>query len=200
IATWNVRTIYESGRLEQVRAECERLQLDIVGLAEEGWTLYYSGGNSHNHGVGFLVSPRIARAVTRVEPINERVMVITVQVKPSPLNIIQVYMPTTDGDDNKVHEVYKEVQRAVLLDWLEDNRLIALNTCFRHRKSQRYTWTAPGELHKNMIDYITIRRSHRIEHEDSRALVSADCGTDHQLVWARIRGKAWCKRRSDQKP
>uniref|UniRef100_H3ABE5 Reverse transcriptase domain-containing protein n=1 Tax=Latimeria chalumnae TaxID=7897 RepID=H3ABE5_LATCH len=203
IATWNVRTLYESGRLDQVRAECERLQLNIVGLAEvrwtgngqttnEGWTLYYSGGNSHNHGVGFLVSPRIARAVTR--PINEQVMVITVQAKPSPLNIIQVYMPTTDGDNNKVREVYKEVQRAViLLDWLEDNRLIALNTCFRHQKSQRYTWAAPGELHKNMIDYITIS-------EDSRALVSADCGTDHQLVWARIRGKAWCKRCSDQKP
>uniref|UniRef100_H3A3N0 Reverse transcriptase domain-containing protein n=1 Tax=Latimeria chalumnae TaxID=7897 RepID=H3A3N0_LATCH len=199
IAMWNVRTLYESGRLDQVRAERERLQLDIVGLVEvrwtgnsqttnEGWTLYCSGGNSHNHGVGFLVSPRIARAVTRVEPINEQVMVITVQAKPSPLNIIQVYMPTTDGDDNKVHEVYKEVQRAViLLDWLEDNRLIALNTCFQHQ----YTWAAPGELHKNTIDYITIRQRHRIECEDSRALVSADCGTDHQLVWARIRGKAW---------
>ena len=30
--------------------------------------------------------------------------------------------------------------------------------------------------------------------QDSRALVSADCGSDHQLVWAKIVGRAWSRK------
>ena len=46
-----------------------------------------------------------------------------------------------------------------LLDWLEDNKLIAVNTCFRHRFSQKFTWTSRGDSYHNQIDYITMRRS-----------------------------------------
>ena len=29
----------------------------------------------------------------------------------------------------------------LLLDWMEDNKLVAANTCFQHRCGQRYTCT-----------------------------------------------------------
>ena len=58
IATWNVRTLYECGKLSQVKAEAERLSIDIMGMSEtrwtgngqfqtDGWTFYYSGGAHH---------------------------------------------------------------------------------------------------------------------------------------------------------
>ena len=230
--------------MEQVQSEAERLHLDVLGLAEtrwpgigeyscDGWTLYYSGGKQHQHGVGFLVSPMTARAITAVTPISERIMMIRINAKPSPVNIIQVYFPTTDANDDEVISMYKKVQDLVdgcakkerllvigdfnakigentcrqscgkfglgetnerglrLLDWLEDNRMIAVNTCFRHSFKQKYTWSSPGDKYYNQIDFIAIRKRNWRECIDSRALPSADCGSDHQLVWARIVGRSW---------
>ena len=38
IATWNVRTMYETGRTAQVAREFQRYRLDILGLTEVRWT------------------------------------------------------------------------------------------------------------------------------------------------------------------
>ena len=70
----------------------------------------------------------------------------------------------------------------MLLDGLETNKLIAVNTCFRHRKGQRWTWIQPGGRCRNQIDFIVTRRKDSRECEDARALPSADCGSDHQMV------------------
>ena len=78
-----------------------------------------------------------------------------------------------------------------LLDWLDDNALIALNTCFKHRTREKYTWTSPNGRHKNMIDFLIMRRRDRRECLDARALPSADCGSDHQLIWTKIRWRQW---------
>ena len=55
-------------------------------------------------------------------------------------------------------------------------------------------------LHKNQIDFITLRRRDRKEWKDARILKSADCGTDHHLVWAKIEGCAWSKTLRKRKP
>ena len=34
IATWNVRTLYQEGKIENVIKEMDRMNLNIVGLAE----------------------------------------------------------------------------------------------------------------------------------------------------------------------
>ncbi|XP_072023026.1 uncharacterized protein [Amphiura filiformis] len=78
-----------------------------------------------------------------------------------------------------------------LLDWLSDNKLVDVNTCFQHRRNQLYTWCSPGGLWKNQIDFIAIRLRDRRECIDSRSLRSADCGTDHQLVWMKVKGRSW---------
>ena len=35
-----------------------------------------------------------------------------------------------------------------LLDWMEDNSLIVVNTCFQNRQKVRYTWISPGDNQK----------------------------------------------------
>ena len=38
IGTWNVRTLYQSGKIDNCMMEMERLQIDVLGLAEVRWT------------------------------------------------------------------------------------------------------------------------------------------------------------------
>ena len=82
IATWNVRTLFECGKLQQVRQEAERLAIDILGMAEVRWpgegmikssksTFYYKGEQQHQHGVGLLFSEKANDAVMKVQPVNE---------------------------------------------------------------------------------------------------------------------------------
>ena len=245
IATWNVRTMSDCGKLEQVRMEAERLNLDVLGLAEtrwtssgqvntNGWMLYYVGDdNVHQRGVGFLVSPKTVRSVLKVQPISDRIIMMRLNAKPKPITIIQIYMPTSEAEDEEILSIYAMLQKVVdecpkkdrlmvmgdfnaqiganrhhlscgrfgvgegndrgqtLLDWLSDNKLVAVNTCFQHRRNQLYTWCSPGGRWKNQIDFIAIRLRDRRECIDSRALRSADCGTDHQLVWMKVKGRSW---------
>ena len=124
-ATWNVRTLYGAGRLHQVQKEAERLQLDVVGLAEvrwmnsgmtktENWNFYYVGDDDlHQRGVGFLVSPKVKKSVLKVEPVNDRLIMLRLNAKPRPITVIPMYMPTTNGDEAEVLEVYAEMQRII---------------------------------------------------------------------------------------
>ena len=249
IATWNVRTMNECGKLQQVRMEAERLSLDVLGLAEvrwkssgqvntNGWMFYYIGDDKvHQRGVGFLLAPKTVKAILKVQPISDRIIMIRLDAKPQPLTIIQIYMPTTEAEDDEVFSIYAILQKVVdecpkkdrlvvmgdfnaqiganrehlscgkfsvgegndrgqmLLDWLSDNKLIAVNTCFQHRKNQLYTWCSPGGQWKNQIDFITTRLRDRRECKDSRSLRSADCGSDHQLVWMKLKGRSWNKKK-----
>ena len=65
IATWNVCTLYQKGQLENVMQEMQRLEIDVLGLSEVRWTdtgsfdkqgyhIIWSGGQKHEHGVGFI--------------------------------------------------------------------------------------------------------------------------------------------------
>lgn len=54
-------------------------------------------------------------------------------------------------------------ERGKILDWMEDNIVLAFNICFPHREAQRYTWTSLGNLLKNQIDFILVRRQDRRE-------------------------------------
>ena len=249
IATWNVRTMNDCGKLHQVRMEAERLSLDVLGLAEvrwtstgqvntNGWMFYYTGDDkAHQRGVGFLVAPKTVKSVLKVQPISDRIIVIRLNAKPQPMTIIQVYMPTTETEDDEVLSIHAMLQKVVdecpkkdrlvvmgdfnaqiganrqhmscgkfgvgegndrgqmFLDWLSDNKLIAVNTCFQHRKNQLYTWCSPGGQWKNQIDFIAIRLRDRRECKDSRALRSADCGSDHQLVWMKLKGRSWNRKK-----
>ena len=74
IGTWNVRTLNQLGKLENLRQEMESLDLDVLGLSEtryikegtvhlDGYTFIYSGGEEHQHGVGFMVKSSVEKSV-----------------------------------------------------------------------------------------------------------------------------------------
>ncbi|GFO49317.1 endonuclease exonuclease phosphatase domain containing protein [Plakobranchus ocellatus] len=65
IATWNVRTLHQKGKSENVIQEMNRIKFNLLGLAEVRWTrvgsmkqgsktLIYSRGHTHKRRVGIL--------------------------------------------------------------------------------------------------------------------------------------------------
>ena len=75
VAKWNVNTLGQAGKLENIKKKAARLKLDIVGVSEVRWTLvgqledengkfFYSGGETHYCGVGVLVRREVAAAVS----------------------------------------------------------------------------------------------------------------------------------------
>src|SRR5215469_961801 len=64
IAIWNVRTLYQIGKLENVKREMNRMRVDMLGLSEVRWpgvgcnqmdnggTFVFVGGDTAERGVG----------------------------------------------------------------------------------------------------------------------------------------------------
>ncbi|GFN86398.1 craniofacial development protein 2-like protein [Plakobranchus ocellatus] len=82
IATWNVRTLHQKLKLENVTKEMDRGKLNILGLAEVRWTG------------------------------TDRVVVAKTVAKPLNLGIIQVYAPRSDSEDVEVEKFYEEIEKA----------------------------------------------------------------------------------------
>ena len=62
IGTWNVRTLYQCGKLENVKKEMTRLKINILGINKTRWLkngdcmiddfkIIYSRGDKHERGV-----------------------------------------------------------------------------------------------------------------------------------------------------
>ena len=74
-----------------------------------------------------------------------------------------------------------------LLEFCSANDLFVTNTGFRHHIRCKTTWISPDGRTKNEIDYIPIRSRFKSSALNCRAYPKADCGSDHNLVAARLR-------------
>eukprot|EP00794_Sanderia_malayensis_P015552 gene15552-17137_t len=124
IATWNVRTLYQDGNIENLIQEVEEMRLDITGIAEVRWTdagimakddytIMYSGGEEHRNGVAFIINKNVKRSLLGFWPISERVAVMKLEGKPFNIALIQVYTPTSDYSDEDIDIFYESIQKAI---------------------------------------------------------------------------------------
>ncbi|GFO12658.1 craniofacial development protein 2-like protein [Plakobranchus ocellatus] len=95
------------------------MNLNILRLAEVRWTgagsmklgsktLIYSGGHTHERGVGISFDVTMVKGLGSWCPISDRV----VEAKPLNLGIIRVYAPTSDSEDVEVEQFYEEIEKA----------------------------------------------------------------------------------------
>ena len=74
IGTWNVRTLYQPGKFENLIQEMQNVNLDILGIEETHWTeegkiiqenhtMIYSGGEKHRNGVGIVMKNSVAKSM-----------------------------------------------------------------------------------------------------------------------------------------
>ena len=124
IATWNIRTMLQKGKLENIKAEMKRLQINILGLSEvrwkgagmfstDGFTLIYSGGEQHKNGVAIILDPETSKSVKNYWPVSDRMVAVKLQGKPFDICIVQSYAPTSDYEDEEVDGFYEDLDNVM---------------------------------------------------------------------------------------
>ena len=110
IGTWNVRSMNQ-GKLEVVKQEMTRVNIDILGISELTLTgmgefnsddhcIYYCAQESlRRNGVAIIVNKRVRNAVLGCNPKYDRMMSVSFQGKPFNITVIQVYAPTSNAEE-----------------------------------------------------------------------------------------------------
>ena len=110
------------GKLEVVKQEMARVNVDILGISELKWTemsefnsddhyIYYCGQESlRRNGVAIMVNKRVSNAVLGYNLKNDRMISVCFQGKPFNITVIQVYAPTNNAKEAKVEWFYKDLQ------------------------------------------------------------------------------------------
>ena len=83
IARWNVRTLLQKGKLENVKHEMARLGINVMGISETRWhgeddyksdsfRIIHSGGEESQRGVAIILDKRSANCVEKVRCERDR--------------------------------------------------------------------------------------------------------------------------------
>ena len=121
IGTWNVRSMNQ-GKLEVVKQEMARVNIDILGISELKWTgmgefnsddhyyIYYCGQESlRRNGVAIVANKRVRNAVLGCNLKNDRMISVRLQGKPFNITVIQVYAPTSNSEEAEVERFYEDL-------------------------------------------------------------------------------------------
>ena len=99
IGTWNVRSMNQD-KLEMVKQEMVRVNVDILGIRELKWTgmgefnsndqyMYYCGQESlRRNGLAIMVNKRVLNAVLGCNLKNDRIISVHFQGKPFNITVI----------------------------------------------------------------------------------------------------------------
>ena len=110
------------GKLELVKQEMARVNVDILGISKLKWTgmgefnsndhyIYYSGQESlRRNGVAIVVNKRVRNAVLGCNLENDRMISVRFQGKPFNITVIQVYAPTSNAEEAEVEWFYEDLQ------------------------------------------------------------------------------------------
>ena len=110
------------GKLEVVKQEMARVNVNILGISELKWTrmgefnsddhyIYYCGQESlRRNGVAIMVNKRVLNAVLGCNLKNDRMISVHFQGKALNITIIQVYAPTSNAEVAEVEQFYEDLQ------------------------------------------------------------------------------------------
>ena len=121
MGTWNVRSMNQ-GKLEVVKQEMARVNIDILGISELKWTgmgefnandhyIYYYGQESlRRNTVALIVNRRVQNAVLGCNLKNDRMVSVCFQGQPFSITVIQVYAPISNAEKDEVEQFYEDLQ------------------------------------------------------------------------------------------
>ena len=110
------------GKLEVVKQEMARVNVDILGIRELKWTgmgefnsddhyIYYCRQKSlRRNGVAIMGNKRVRNAVLECSLKNDRMISLHFQGKPFKITVIQVYAPTSNTEEAEVEWLYEDLQ------------------------------------------------------------------------------------------
>ena len=117
-------------KLEVVKQEMARVNVNILGISELKWTgmgefnsddhyIYYCKQESlRRNGVAIMVNKRVRNAVLRCNPKNDRMISVRFQGKPFNITVIQAYAPTSNAEE--AERFYEDLQDLLELTLKKD--------------------------------------------------------------------------------
>ena len=108
------------GKLEVVKQEMARVNINILGISKLKWTgmgefnsgdhyVYYCGQESlRRNGVAIIVNKRVQNAVLGCNLKNDRMISVQFQGKPLNITVIQAYAPTSNAKKAEVEPFYED--------------------------------------------------------------------------------------------
>ena len=109
------------GKLEVVKKEIARVNINILGISELKWTetdefnsddhsIYYLEQESlRRNGVALIVNKRVQNAVLGCSLKKDRMISVHFQGKPFNIMVIQAYAPTSNAEEAKVEQFYEDL-------------------------------------------------------------------------------------------
>ena len=109
------------GKLEVVKQEMARVNVDILGISKLKWTrmgefnsddhyTYYCGQESlRKNGVAIMVNKTVRNAVLGCNLKIDRMISVRFQGKPFNITVIQVYAPTSNAEEADVEWFYEDL-------------------------------------------------------------------------------------------
>ena len=121
IATWNVRTLAQRGKIENLIKETKRMNINVMGVTEmrwkdqghitnNGYKVLWSGGQKLEHGVGFVLDPLAFKAFKGYLAVSDRIILLKMKGPQRDLNIIKVYAPTEAAQNEEIDEFYGKLE------------------------------------------------------------------------------------------
>ena len=110
------------GKLEVVKQEMTRVNINILGISELKWTgmgefnsddhyIYYCGQEFPRiNGVAITVNKRVRNAVLGCNLKNDRMISVRFQGKPFSITVLQVYAPNNNAEEAEVEQFYEDLQ------------------------------------------------------------------------------------------
>ena len=117
------RTVYQCGKLQNIKLEMERLKLDILGVCEVRWKgkgdfcsdkyrVIYSGGELHERRVAIILDKKKGDCVHGYWQLSDRVIIVKLNESTRNISIIMVYAPTGESTEEELEELYECLENA----------------------------------------------------------------------------------------
>ena len=123
IRTWNVQTLWISGKLELLRQEMKRFRYYIIGILDVCWigkAKTSNGGfilseedNTHLRGVGLLLSTKARKALVGYNSISSRIITARFNAAPFKITVVHAYVPLSACLDENIEAFYGTLEDAL---------------------------------------------------------------------------------------
>ena len=128
VGFWNVRTLFQSGRIEQAIRETNNYNMAIMGITEDNWAgagkqSLISGetniwswrqDNKHQDGVALNIASKYVNTLLQWKPISNRLVYVMLHASHVKLSITVAYASNELADEEDMNDFYYLQQMAVV--------------------------------------------------------------------------------------
>ena len=132
LATFNVRTLAEKGKLDELCTTASKYNIDFISIQEHryttdeeidtinmnklGYTFVYTSANNKIKnkagGVGLLFNQKYKNNIKKYERINERILLVTLNTNPE-LKLYTIYAPTESSNKENKTKFYEALEKSI---------------------------------------------------------------------------------------